>query len=273
MVMCIRMIYGLATVFLLTQGFNLASVQGADPEVREILRTWQRHYEASIENIDNFIVVRDDQTVYYKKAYDNGRPYFESRVEDRKEEELASGSNLTDSDVFSRAHKTLLEQGVYKGLDEVGDYEVHVIYVDKAENLVEEPWAPEKLEDVYLRIDPEKWVVRELEYKMRVKHEGEERIIHQILQHRDYRNVEGMDVSYETSIIIRGLALTEEERREAEEGIAEAERELENLPEAQRRMMEQMFGDQLEKFKQMLEEDQYETKSRVKEVRVNTGLE
>lgn len=262
-----------ATILITKVFVSIAMGQGGDPEVRELINTWQNHYEASIENIDDYVVVMDHQTVYYKKAYDNGRPYFRSRVEGADERELVSGSNLTDAEVFSRVYDAVLEKAVYKGSDRVNGHDVHVLYLDKLEGLVEEPWAPQRFEDVYLRIDPEKWVVRELELKARILHEGEERVINQVIQERDYRTVEGMQIPYETIVITKGLALTEEERREAKEGIAQAERELEAMPEAQRRMIEQMMGDRLEKYKQMLEDDVFETVYRVEEVRVNTGTE
>ncbi len=271
----LRIVKIISVTIFLTAVFSLVVAPAAgqnDPEVREILETWQRHYEASIEHVDDYVMVRDEQTVYYKKAYDNGRPYFESRVKDAEDQELTSGSNLTDAEVFSRVHDAVLEKGVYKGTNEVNGHHVHVIYIDRVDDIVEEPWAPETFEDVYLRIDPDKWVIREIEYKAHVEHEGEERIINQLIQMRDYRDVKGMQISYETAIIIRGLALTEEERREAEEGIAEFEQELEEMPEAQRRMVEQMMGDRLDEFKSMLEDDVFETVSRVQEVRVNTGM-
>ena len=251
----------------------LAAAQGGDHEAREIIQSWQDHYEASIENIDDYVVVMDQQTVHYKKAWDNGRPYFKSRVKDADQQEVTSGSNLTDAEVFSRVYEALMKDGEYKGTDEVNGYQVHVVYVEKVENIVDEPWAPHTFEDVYLRIDPNDWVLRELEYKTHIEYEGEDRIINQAFQQRDYRDVEGMQYPYETAIIIRGLALTEEERREAEEGLADFERRLEEMPEAQRRMVEQMAGDQIERFRQMLEDDRYETVNRVREVRVNTGME
>ena len=262
-------------LFTLTFTFvaTFAVAQGGDPEVREIIQSWQDHYEASIENIDDYVVVMDQQTVHYKKAWDNGRPYFKSRVKDADQQEVTSGSNLTDAEVFSRVYEALMKDGEYKGTDEVNGYQVHVVYVEKVENIVDEPWAPHTFEDVYLRIDPNDWVLRELEYKTHIEYEGEDRIINQAFQQRDYRDVEGMQYPYETAIIIRGLALTEEERREAEEGLADFERQLEEMPEAQRRMVEQMAGDQIERFRQMLEDDRYETVNRVREVRVNTGME
>jgi len=263
-----------ALVLMVFYSLLASPVSGqGDPEVRDILETWQRHYEASIENIDDYVVVRDNQTVHYIKAYDNGRPYFKSRVEGADQQELASGKNLTEAEVFSKVYDAILENGVYKGTEELNGHQVHVLYVDKITDIIDEPSAPEALEDVYLRIDPDEWVLRELDFHVRLDYEGEERIVNQVMQMRDYRDVEGMQISYETAIIIRGLALTDAERREAEEGLAEFERELEEMPESQRRMVEQMMGDRLAQFKRVLEEDVFETVNRVEEVRVNTGME
>lgn len=250
-----------------------AAGQGGDPQVREILHAWQAHYEASIKSIDDYVVVKEDQTVYYKKAHDNGRPYFKSRVEDADERELASGSNLTDAEVFSRVYQAVLENAEYKGRDEVNGHPVQVLYLEKVEQIFDEPWAPQELREVYLKIDPDKWVLRELAFQVTTQHEGEERVINQVMQSRDYRDVEGMQIPFETAVMIKGLALTEEERREAEEGLAEMERELEAMPQAQRHMVERMMGDRMRQAKQMLEGDVYETVNRVLEVRVNTGME
>ena len=264
---------GTALVLMIINSLMASPASGqGDPEVKDVLETWQRYYEASIENIDDYVVVRDNQTVYYTKAYDNGRPYFQSRVEGADQQELASGTNLSDAEVFSKVYDAILEDGVYKGTEDINGHRVHVLYVDKITDIIDDPSAPEALEDVYLRIDPDKWVLRELDFQVRLDYEGEERIVNQVMQMRDYRDVEGMQVSYETAIIIRGLALTDAERREAEEGLAEFERELEAMPESQRRMVEQMMGDRLAQFKRILEEDIFETVNRVQEVRVNTGL-
>ncbi len=88
----------------------LAAAQGGDPEARNIIQSWQDHYEASMENIDDYVVVMDQQTIYYKKAWDNGQPYFKSRVKDADQQELASGSNLTDAAVFSRVYEAVMQK-------------------------------------------------------------------------------------------------------------------------------------------------------------------
>lgn len=150
---------------------------------------------------------------------------------------------------------------------------MHVIYVDELEDLFEDEGMPESLRDVYLRIDPDNWVPREIQYRMDFEYEGEMRELTMSMQQRDYREVEGMQVSYETGIIVRGPALTESKRKQAEEGLKQFEEELENMPEAQRRVVEQMAGDRIARFRRLLEEDLYETVNRVRSVRVSTGID
>ncbi len=245
--------------------------RGGDPEALEVLNTWRTHYEESIEGIDDFIVVKEQQTIYYEKAYDNGRPYFQARVETEAEEDLESTSPVTDADLFSKVYSSLQEKAIYKGTDEVNGHHVHVIYVNELEGIFD-PDMPQIFKDVYLRIDPDKWVLREAQHTAEIEYEGGVRKVTQVMQNRDWRDVKGMQVAYETAIIIRGLSLTEEERQEAMESIRKFEKELEGMPEVQRRMVEQMMGDQVANARRMLEDDEVEMVSRVKEVKVNTGL-
>ncbi len=246
---------------------------GSDQQALEVLEEWKQEYEASIEGIDDYVVERENQTVYYKKAYDNGRPYFKSRVEGYDEEDLESTSNLSDADLFSDVYESVREQAEYRGTEELNGFQVHVIYVEEMEEELFGEHGPQNLRDIYLRIDPDKWVLREIEYTMDFEYEDELRELTMAMNPRDYRAVEGMQVSYETRIVARGLALTEEERRDAEERMEEFEQQLEDMPEERRQMVEQMAGDRIEQARSMLEDDHIEMINRVESVRVNTGME
>ncbi len=110
---------------------------------------------------------------------------------------------------------------------------------------------------------------------MDFEYEGEMRELTMAMQQRDYREVKGMQASYETGIIVRGLALTESEseRKQAEEGLKQFEEELESMPEAQRRVVEQMAGERIARCFCMPEEDHSKTVNRVRSVQVNTGMD
>jgi hypothetical protein len=128
------------------------------------------------------------------------------------------------------------------------------------------------VEDISLYIDSDKLVVRKMEYTIQSKIKGGEvRKISPVIKNRDFRNVEGMLIPYETATIVKGLTLTDEEREKVEKGLRDFEEKLEEMPESQREMVEAMAGGKIKKYRKMIEEDQYKQVSRVKNIEVNTG--
>ncbi len=263
----ITMIFALVTA-------NFVAGQSGDVKASEILETMQERYEASIKGIDDFITVKEDQTTYHIKAWDNGRPYFKVRTEAERMDRAQTSSNVTERDLFSDTFQKAKERATYEGTDELNGNRVHVLYIDKLDDVIVAPESDGSLEDVWLYIDPEIWVLRQMRYNVEfTTDDGVTREVAPVIEFRDFRDVEGMMIAYETATIVRGLALTDEERLEAEQMIKEAEKQFEAMPEAQQHLVEQMMGDKIAKFRNMLEEDQYEAVTRVKEVKVNTGLE
>ncbi len=255
-----------------------AHAQPADARAAEILQTVREEYERSIENIDDYTVVSDMYTTYYKKAYDNGRPYFRSRSETDALGGMESTSSVSDAELFSpETFEKLKNNAIYEGTETLDGHEVHIIFIEEIEGLLEdEEDLDETLTEMRIFIDTQKWVMRQMAFSVEAAMEdGMMRKIEPVIQFRDYRDHEGMLIPWETVTIISGLddALSDEERREAEEGLKEMERELENMPEAQRDMVKQMMGDQLEQLKNMLAGDQMEFTTTVNEVKVNTGVE
>ncbi len=246
--------------------------QEGDPEALEVLEKWKENYEESIEGIDDYVMEKEDHIIYYKKAYDNGRPYFKSRIKNKNTQETKSAPGITDADLFSELYSDVKEKAVYKGTDEIDGHKVHVLYIEELRGILDDE-NPQTYKDVYLRIDPEKWVLREAQSRGDFEYQGETRQVDQVMQNREFRNFKGMQIPYETVTIIRGLALTEEERKEARETLDKIDQKMENMPESQRKMAEQMMGSKVEKYRNMLEKDTFEKVSRVQEVRVNTGLE
>ena len=255
-----------------------ALAQPADTRAAEILQTVRQEYERSIENIDDYKVVSDMYTTYYKKAYDNGRPYFRSRMETDAMGGMESTSSVSDAELFSpETFETLQNNAIFEGTETIDGYEVHIIYIEEIEGLLEdEEDLDETLTDLRIFIDTQNWVMRQMAFSVQAAMEdGMMREIEPVIQFKDYRNHQGMLIPWETVTIISGLddALSDEERQEAEEGLREMERELENMPEAQRDMVKRMMGDQLEQLRNMLAGDQMEFITRVHEVEVNIGVE
>jgi len=87
----------------------------------------------------------------------------------------------------------------------------------------------------------------------------------------DYQEHDGMLVAHQTLMTVEGLgaAIDEDARAQFEQ----MERELENMPPEQRRMVESMMADQLEQFRAMMagEDEPMVIRVQVSDVRVNTG--
>jgi hypothetical protein len=249
---------------------NTANSQ--DQKAVEILESMQERYEQSIEDIDDYIMEKSDHTIYYKKATtDDGRPYFKTKNKGGYGEDMesASGANKNFYSQFSSQAK---EKATYKGTDEVDGNEVHVIYIDQMEEkgFNQDKDTENTIKDIFLYIDSDKLVIRKMEYTMESQVQGgESREISPVVKNSDFRNVEGMLIPYETVTVVEGLTLSEEERKQAKKGL----KEFEEMPEAQKEMAKNMMGDKIEKYRKMIENNRYEKVSKVKEIKVNTGME
>ena len=89
----------------------------------------------------------------------------------------------------------------------------------------------------------------------------------------DYRTVSGYLHPFLISLETDGAApgVSEAEMEEARRGLAELEREMENMPEAQRAMMERMMGDQIQMLREMVEGGGLQLEIRVTDLQVNAG--
>lgn len=253
---------------------NTANSQ--DQKAVEVLESMQEMYEESIKDIDDYIMEKGNHTVYHKKAYtEDGSPYFKTKSKGEYKEETKSAS-ATNKDLYSQFSSEAKEKATYEGTDEVDGNQVHVIYIDQmeVEGFNADRDTEDTVEDIYLYIDSDKLVVRKMEYTIQSKIKGgEERKISPVVKNRDFRNVEGMLIPYETATIVKGLTLTDEEREKVEKGLSDFEEKLEEMPESQREMVEEMAGGKIKKYQKMIEEDQYKQVSQVKNIEVNTGME
>jgi hypothetical protein len=259
------------TVVLLGLFSNPAISQ--DIKAIEVLEEMQERYEESIENIDDYVMEIENHTTFYKKAHkEDGRPYFETKTKG-KSRNYGGSVSASNEDLYSQFTSQAKEKVTYEGTDIVEGNEVHVLYVDEMEleeNLDQDPRTDNTIKDLYLYIDSDKLIVRKIIYTVEFSNgNGTIREISPIIKKRDFRDVEGMLIPYETITIVEGLAMSEKERQQVKEGL----KEFEQMPESQREMAEQMMGDKIEKYRKMLEEDRYEEVAKVEEVRVNTGME
>jgi len=249
---------------------NAANSQ--DQKAVEILESMQDRYEQSIEDVDDYVMEKENHTLFYKKAFtEDGRPYFKTKTKGDYKDDMESAS-AKNKDIYSQLSSKAKEKANYEGTDEVDGHEVHVIYIDQMElkGFNANRDTEDTVKDVYLYIDSDKLVVRKMEYTIKSKTKGGEmREISPVITNRDFRNVEGMLIPYESATVVKGLTLSDEEREKAEKGLREIEEKMEKMPESQREMVKEMAGDKIERYRKMVEEDQYKEVSRVKNIEVN----
>ncbi len=248
-----------------------------DQQAADILEAARQQHEESIQHIDDYVVEYEHHEASYVKRYDNGRPYMAAHSEARIEGEFGAAAGAEDTDLFSpETFRKMKERARYLGTEEVDGYEVHVLLIDELEGFIEEDEdMAETVTEFHLYLDTDNYVMRKMQFKVEAYIDGETRVIEPVMHFRDYREFEGMPIAFEQVTMITGISdmISDEERAEIEAGIAEMERELEQMPEQQRRMVERMMGDRMEEMMEMLQSDQWEHTMRVVDVRVNVGLE
>ncbi len=264
----------LISVFLLI-GFIFAPVKIDSSSVEYVLDNYRLNYEESIKNIEDFIVETDTYTIYYKKVYQDGRPYFKSKM-DSEEYDISSATSISDNELFTpEMYDILKEVAVYEGVTYLNGYKTYLISTGKVEGLFpEEDDLDGEIHSANFYIDTDKWVVRKIEFEIEDEVDGDLRRFNPVILMDDYRDIEGMMVPFKTTMIIDGLSsqMTEQELEEAREGFRELEENLEQMSPEEREMMMRMIGPQIEEYKKILETDRLETSVIIKEVRVNTGL-
>lgn len=273
----ITLMAAMALIALFAGLTNPAIAKYQDQQAAEVLKEAREHHEASIRNIDDYVVEYEHHKASYVKRYDNGRPYMAAYSERQAQDNLEAAAGADDSDLFSpETFRMMKERARYLGTEEVDGYEVHVVFIDELDGFIEDDEEMDQaVKELHLYLDTDNFVMRKMSFKVEAHLEGEARIIEPVIYFREYREFEGMPVAFEQVTMVTGISdmISDEERVEIEAAFEEMERELEQMPEQQRQMVEQMMGGQMDEMKEMLEADQWEHTMRVADVRVNVGLE
>jgi hypothetical protein len=263
-------------IYLLTLTVCLCSAE-RDVSVEQIIDNYRQHYEDSIANIDDYTAKTDQMTTYYKKYYDNGRPFFKTKTVYASDDmpNVTEAASI-ESDLFSpELYDSLRENAVYEGTADVDGYTTHVIYTeDMDDHVIVHKEDEDSINYARIYIDAEKWIIRKLEFEVETRDQDQLLTLHPSITMEDYHDIEGLLIPYRTVVVIEGLGqnLSEEERQEALTGLAEMERMLAQMSGEEKERMEKMMGSSFEAYKNMLESETLEISLIINEVEVNTGL-
>lgn len=253
----------------------------------EIVQNMAAAQRSRMENINDYTITTNNEVKYHKKIIKDGEPTFMTRTEFEsggiKFTSIYDGeylwtvnpmTGLVDREQAEDEESALYEaledaQLEYLGQERLNGYQTHILYARDLDLTM----AAEDKHDYKGRIwiDAKDWVVRKMQLEMDT---GRGETASMTIEMKDYRNFEGLLVPYLTEVSIdgAGAAMTPEEEEELRQNIAEMEKELAQMPEGQRQMIEQMMRPQMEAMKNLLEGDGILQTVRVKDVKVNSGL-
>lgn len=261
-------------VGFLTLMFGVAAGDAIAQDAGDILRTALDRYEERVQGIDDYTVtysiMGQDISTHLRKQMVDGHPLF-----------VPADENAESMDRWDpyREFPKIAARAEHVGTETIDGVQAHGLRIDDFEGLdvgvppqVQGEFQPRALT---IWIDTGEYLMRRMDLEGVVEAGGQERPMEMTALMQDYRTVEGMPHPFRTTIRVEGMSvgdgLSEAEAAEARERLAELDRQMTEMPDSQRQMMERMMGTQLEQLRKMVESGAFETELVVTDLRVNTG--
>ena len=225
--------------------------------------------EITVQAEDNII---PKSTTRYVKQEDNGRVWLRPENEDP---EIDSGLL---SGVFDDQLPILISGAASIESEQLGEFGVFRVFIDDADllnRLVSDDIEFEDVsEEMSVRtaavwLDREELIARKLQF-VQGDDSGKEFIVDILME--DYQMHSGLPVSHTVTFQFSGLEteFSEADIAEARRGLEAFRQQLEQMPEAQRRMIEQQMQPQIERMESILDTGEIgDMVFLVKEVRIN----
>jgi hypothetical protein len=246
---------------------------------KDVLNGMVAEYEKRMANVANYTVVQDamgtPMTMYFEKETVDGRAVF--RLRHSSVAGMTSsreGEDREDFDMYAELPK-LAERATYKGRETVDGQAVHVIVIDDLQGIKFGRGMSPRNADfeprrATLYVDTRQSVPRRMILEGQMRNEGKTADVTTTVDMLDYREVEGMLHPFRSQVRIDGLgqAADPEQRKQYEE----MKKQLAEMPESQRQMVEQMMKGRLEQMEKMMAGDGgMNVELLVRELRVNKG--
>lgn len=263
----------LAIVVLAATAGSVSAQSAAD-----IIDRMLEEYEARTAGVDNYTLVQDfmgfSATSYFVKEMVDGRPVFKLQSMN------AAGMSMNDGgpgslDEMYAMGDDFKDNATYVGRETIDGRETYVLEITDLEDT---DFGQQMGQDSEFRpisgrlfLDAEEYMPRRMIFEGELENAEGVHAVTSTMDLLDYQEHDGMLVAHQTLMTVEGLgaAIDEDARAQFEQ----MERELENMPPEQRRMVESMMADQLEQFRAMMagEDEPMVIRVQVSDVRVNTG--
>ena len=260
-VMRVKTIKNSLVLSILTLSLTAAAAV-AQPSADRIAQEMINKYEESLSQIETLSMtiqvnegglIPDMTTRYVKKTNENGTPYLDLENGDAMEMDFSALAGSVDQMVdLIRGAESITEEKV-NGMD------TYKIYVNDSELLKSLDQSEMEMEDMEIVFDAATiWIeistmnVRKIFMEQTV--DGDKNMSME-MSLDDYQVFSGYPVPMSMTMKIGGMSsqFSAEEIAEAREAMREMEKQLSQMPEAQRQAIERQIKPQMEQFEQMLE--------------------
>jgi hypothetical protein len=262
----------LAAFVALTPSVHAQSAQDVFEQMLEA-------YSRNAEGVDNYTIVQQvlgfETVQYFEKTVVDGRPVFQ--LQQTQAMGFTGGpDDGGDMSAMYLMEPEFAERARYDGREQIEGREMHVLVIDDLSGLdFDMTTGPEGGDFVprsmRMLVDTERLTPRLIESDGDMITERGPQEVTSVVEMLDYREVDGFLTPHRMVIRVEGLAeaMDPEMRVQYEE----MQRQLENVPESQRAMVEQMMGGALQQMEAMMagDGDGMTMEVTVTEVRVNSG--
>jgi hypothetical protein len=270
---------------LLALSLLLVAPAEAQPTAAQILDRAVAAYEGMMAGVENYTLTQEVMgftvTTYFQRV--PGTTEYEAYLVTpdglEREDDDTAGSGAPPPVEMLRAMRARAEA---VGSETIGGVRTHGVRIEDFGTLAEQYGAipPTGEEAASMEMDTATFyfgaddgLTRRAVIEGTVQEDGPPTPMRIEMTFEDYRTVGGMRYPFQTTMKLSGMeeSMSAEEQAELRRGLEDARRQFEQLPPAQREMMERMMGDQLRQMEGVLAGEAYEMAIRVTDLRVNEG--
>lgn len=259
----------------------LASVAGTAPaqSAQEIFDRMLAAHDRRAAGINDYTVVQEamgqTSTTYFEKDASGAHPVYRAKQMTVNGMVMENSSQGEAEAEFWEHLPELAKRASYVGRETVDGASVHVVRVtDLASTSFGRGLAPGNAQfeprQATFYVDPELWMPRRLVFEGRLTLNAKPADVTMTMAMQDYRTVDGLLHPFRSRIRMDGLGQAVDPAMRAQ--YEQMKKQLAEMPESQRQMVEKMMKGQLEQMEQMMSGDgAMNFEIVVKEVRVNKG--
>ncbi|MEA3485558.1 MAG: hypothetical protein U9R03_02500 [Candidatus Aerophobetes bacterium] len=276
--------------------FSASSIAGK-MTAEKVIQNYIDNYEKQWKDVKDMTKVTNKGISYRKRVTVKGKTVWKTRTETKvmgqkvisiydgvyqwnkgtygKVTKKKAGGDITFQ--FEKVLQSAKAKAKYDGAEKIDGHKCYILEIEDMTKLFPAEQALEGMEMVSVKfwVDAKDWVIRKYQMDTKgVDKKGKKRSIKMTIKNEDFREVNGLLISYRTIMPITGIALSlpPKQEKKARKELAKMKKQLEEMPPEGRKMAERLMKPQMERIQKMLSNDETGKVTEVKEVKINTGL-